>query len=48
MKSGFFLDVIICQGSAIFKLLSSKNQPLLVWGNAFLVLNLSLYIVNCV
>merc|ERR1712223_1582047 len=39
MKSGFFLNVVIRQGSAIFKLLSSKDQSLLIWRNALLVLD---------
>merc|ERR1719499_1534507 len=29
------LDVVIRESSAIFKLFASKDQPLLVWGNAF-------------
>merc|ERR1711874_231358 len=41
MKGGFLLDVVIRQGSAIFKLLSSKDQSLLIWRNALLVLDLS-------
>jgi len=46
MKCGFLLNVIIGQCSSIFKLLSSKNEPLLVRGNSLLVLNLRLYIGN--
>merc|ERR1712025_1555613 len=46
MQSGLLLDVIVREGTAIFKLFASKDQPLLVWGNAFLVLNLSLDIFN--
>merc|ERR1712042_230457 len=46
MQSGLLLDVVIRESSAIFKLFASKDQPLLVWGNAFLDLNLSLDIFN--
>merc|ERR1719250_527831 len=46
MKSGFFLDVVVTESSAILKLLSSKDQPLLVWWDSFLVLDLCFYIFN--
>merc|ERR1712012_962454 len=46
MQSGLLLDVVVREGTAILKLFASKNQPLLVWGNAFLVLDLSLDIFN--
>merc|ERR1719433_1326824 len=46
MQCAFLLNVVVREGSSIFKLLSSKNQPLLVWRNAFLVLDLSLDILN--
>merc|ERR1719282_1801521 len=46
MQSAFLLDVVIREGSSIFQLLSSKDQSLLIWGNAFLVLNLGLDVFN--
>merc|ERR1712088_48723 len=46
MQSGFLLDVVVREGTAILKLFTSKNQPLLIWWNAFLVLDLSLDIFN--
>merc|ERR1712200_49029 len=46
MQSGLLLDVVVREGAAIFKLFASKDQPLLIWGNAFLVLDLSLDIFN--
>merc|ERR1712121_363995 len=46
MQGAFLLDVIVGEGSSILKLLSGKDQPLLVWGNAFLVLDLGLDILN--
>ena len=48
MESGLLLDVIVGEGSAIFELLTSKDEPLLIGRNAFLVLNLSLDIVDSV
>merc|ERR1711911_315637 len=36
MKSALLLDVVVRKGSSILKLLSSKDQPLLVWGNSLL------------
>ena len=46
VKSGFFLDVVVRKCSSIFKLLSSEDKSLLVWGNTFLVLDLSFDILN--
>merc|ERR1711878_173586 len=46
MQSGLLLDVVVREGAAILKLFASKDQPLLIWGNAFLVLDLSLDIFN--
>merc|ERR1712241_1388137 len=46
MEGRFLLDVVVRKSSSILQLLSSKDQPLLVWGNALLVLNLGLDILN--
>merc|ERR1712131_200761 len=46
MKSGLLLDVVVRKSSAIFQLFSSKDQPLLIWRDSFLVLNLGLHILN--
>ncbi|KFU97978.1 hypothetical protein N339_02911, partial [Pterocles gutturalis] len=46
MQGGFLLDVVVRQSAAIFQLLASKNKPLLIRGNAFLVLDLGLHILN--
>ena len=48
MKGGLLLDVVVGQGPAILELLASKDQPLLVWGDALLVLDLGLHVVNSV
>ena len=46
MKGRLLLDVVIGQGTAVLKLLASENETLLIRRNAFLVLNLGLYVVD--
>jgi len=46
MQSRLLLDVVVGEGSAIFKLFSCKNESLLIWGNSFLVLDLSFDVLN--
>ena len=46
MKGVVFLDVVVTQGTTIFKLFASKNQALLVWVDPFLVLDLGLDILD--
>ncbi|KFP56705.1 hypothetical protein N322_05908, partial [Cariama cristata] len=46
MQGGFLLDVVVGQGAPIFQLLACKDQPLLIGGNAFLVLDLGLHVLN--
>ena len=48
MESRFFLDIIILESPAIFKLFAGENESLLIWGNTFFVLDLCLHIFNCV
>merc|ERR1711950_3177 len=40
MEGALLLDVVVGEGSSVLQLLASEDQPLLVWGNAFLVLDL--------
>lgn len=40
------MDLLVGQGATIFQLLTGEDQALLVWWNAFLVLNLGLDVVN--
>merc|ERR1711994_421518 len=40
------LDVIVRESPAIFKLLARENEALLVWRNAFFILNLRFHIVD--
>ena len=46
MKGGLFLDVVVAQGTTIFQLFASEDQPLLVWRDTFLVLDLGLDVLN--
>ena len=46
VKSGLLLDVVVGECAAVFKLLSGKDEALLIWGDSFLVLNLGLDILN--
>jgi len=46
VQCGLLLNVIISEGAAILKLLSSKNEPLLVRWNTLLILNFSFDIIN--
>merc|ERR1712180_77495 len=46
MECGLLLDVVVRQSPAILQLFTSKDQSLLVWWDAFFVLNLSLDILN--
>ena len=46
MECGLLLNVVVGKGTAILELLAGEDQALLVWGNALLVLNLRLHVVN--
>merc|ERR1712021_300378 len=46
MQGGLLLDVVVREGTAILKLFAGKDQSLLIWGNSFLVLDLSLDVLN--
>ena len=47
VEGGLLLDVVVRQGSAVLKLLSSEDQPLLIRRNTLLVLQKQLYFKNC-
>ena len=40
VKGGLLLNVVIRKGAAIFELLASEDQTLLIGGNTFLILDL--------
>ena len=46
VEGRFLLDVVVRQRAAVFQLLAGKDQALLVWWDAFLVLDLGLDILD--
>ena len=46
MEGGLLLDVVVREGAAILKLLAGEDQALLVGGDALLVLNLGLDVID--
>ena len=46
VKGGFLLDVVVAQSAAVFQLLAGEDESLLVWWDAFLVLDLGLDVLN--
>merc|ERR1712114_158352 len=46
MESGLLLDVVVRQSPAVLQLFTSKDQSLLVWGDAFFVLDLGLHVFD--
>ena len=46
MESGLLLDVVVGEGPAVLELLASEDQPLLVRGDALLVLDLGLDVLD--
>ena len=46
MKGRLLLNIVVAESATIFQLLASEDQPLLVWGDTFFVLDLGLHIFN--
>jgi len=46
VESGFLLNVVIAEGPAIFELLPSEDQSLLIGWDALLVLDLSFHVID--
>merc|ERR1712109_123916 len=46
VESGLLLDVVVGEGPSVLELLASEDQPLLVRGDALLVLDLGLHILD--
>merc|ERR1712223_720008 len=42
MEGALLLDVVVREGSSVLQLLASEDQPLLIWGDSLLVLDLGL------
>jgi hypothetical protein len=48
VEGGFLLDVVVGKGAAVLKLLTSEDEALLIWGNALLILDLGLDVVDSI
>merc|ERR1712012_799471 len=48
VKGRLLLDVVVGESPAILQLLASEDQPLLIWGDTLLVLDLGLDILNAI
>ena len=46
MESGVLLDGVVLEGVAVLELLACEDQALLVWWDAFLVLDLGLDVLD--
>jgi hypothetical protein len=46
VESRLLLDIVVGKGAAVFELLAGEDESLLVRGNAFLVLNLLLHVLD--
>merc|ERR1712102_195640 len=46
VKSRLLLDVVVGKGSSVLELFASEDEPLLVWGDSLLVLDLGLDVLN--
>ena len=46
MEGRLLLNVVVRKGSAILKLLTSEDESLLVWGDALLILDLGLDVLD--
>merc|ERR1712110_837852 len=46
MEGAPLLDVVVGESSSVLELLASEDQPLLIWGDSLLVLDLGLDVLN--
>merc|ERR1711950_113704 len=46
VEGALLLDVVVGESSSVLQLLASEDQPLLIWGNSLLVLDLGLDVLN--
>merc|ERR1712003_600374 len=46
MESALLLDVVVGESSSVLQLLASEDQPLLIWGDSLLILDLSLDVLD--
>src|SRR5579859_1564408 len=48
VQCGFFLDVVVREGSTVFKLFTGEDETLLVWWDPFFILDFRFNVVDCV
>ena len=48
MEGRLLLDVVVTKSSTVFKALACENKTLLVWRDAFFVLDFRLNVLHCV
>jgi len=48
MESAFLLDIVVAQGTSVFKLFSGEDKTLLIWGNSLFILDLGFHVLNSV
>merc|ERR1719189_3482169 len=46
MEGALFLDVVVGESSSVLQLLAGEDQPLLIWGDSLLVLDLGLDVLD--
>ena len=46
VQRALLLDVVVGESAAVLQLLAGEDEALLVWGDALLVLDLGLYVLN--
>merc|ERR1719433_1794090 len=46
MEGALLLDVVVRESPSVLQLLASEDQPLLIWGDSLLVLDLGLDVLN--
>merc|ERR1711997_699674 len=46
MEGALLLDVVVGESPSVLQLLASEDQPLLIWGDSLLVLDLGLDVLN--
>jgi len=46
VEGGLLLDVVVAESASVFELLASEDEALLVRGDAFLILDFGLHVLN--
>ena len=46
VEGRLLLDIVVRKSAAVLKLLAGEDKTLLIWGDAFLVLDLGLHVID--